>query len=207
VSTSQPGASPSASLAKLPAEGSSVDAGTYAPKGSRDVASVTIPECCWVVAADIPDLLFFDHAGPAGAGNALGVGIAHITVVYTGDCATNATRLIGEGPQGLVDWVQSAPQFKATDPHAVLNLGLSGIEIEATVLAPPVGSSCSQRSATLWAVGSGSWEPNIGTHIRFEAMEAGSRTLTIVYAAADAAGLSYARGIGAGLLGSMVLRN
>jgi class 3 adenylate cyclase len=206
-STSQLAASPSVLLAQLPANGSSVDAGTYAPNGNRDVVSVTIPECCWKVAADIPDLLFFGHAGAVGTGSGFGVGIAHITVVYTGDCETDATRLIGEDPQGLVDWVQSAPQFDATNPHAVLNLGLSGIEIEATVLAPPAGSSCSQRSATLWAVGSGSWDPNIGTHIRFEAMEAGSRTLTIVYAAADAAGLSYARGVGAALLGSMVLRN
>jgi class 3 adenylate cyclase len=206
-STSQPAASPSVVLAQLPADGSSVDAGTYAPKRNLDVVSVTIPECCWTMAADIADLLFFNHAGAPGAGHAVGVGIAHITVVYTGGCENATTRLVGDRPQDLVDWVQTAPQFDASDPHPVIDLGLSGIAIEATVLGLPAGSLCSQRSAKLWGVGSGFWEPNIGSHIRFEALADGSRTMTIVYAAADAAGLSYAKAVGTSLLGSIVLRN
>jgi class 3 adenylate cyclase len=206
-STSQLAASPSVLLKQLPADGSSVDAGTYAPRRNRDVVSVTIPQCRWTMAADIPDLLFFNHAGAPGTGNAVGVGIANITVVYTGGCENDATRLIGDRPQDLVDWVQSAPQFDASDPHAVNDLGLSGIGIEATVLAPPAGSFCSQKSAALWGVGSGSWEPNVGSHILFEALDDGSRTMTIVYFAADAAALSYAKSVGASLINSFVLRN
>jgi class 3 adenylate cyclase len=205
--TSQSGAAPSLVLARLPAGGASVDAGTYSPNGNRDVVSVTIPACCWTVAADIADLLFFNHAGAPGAGHAIGVGIAHITVVYTGGCENGATRLVGDGPQGLVDWVETAPQFDASDPHPVIDLGLSGIAIEATVLASPGGSLCSQRSAKLWGVGSGFWEPDVGSHIRFEALADGPRTMTIIYFAADAAALSYSKEVGASLLGSLVLRN
>jgi class 3 adenylate cyclase len=205
-STGQLTSSPSG-LPLLPADGSSIDAGTYAPRRNLDVASVTIPECCWRMRADIADLLYFDHAGAPGAGQAVGVGIAHITVVSTGGCEDSATQLLGDRPQDLVHWVQTAPQFSASDPQTVIALGLSGNAIEATVVALPGGSLCSQTSARLWGIGSGFWEPNIGSHIRFEAVADGSRTLTIVYFAADAAALSYAKSVDAALVNSIVLRN
>jgi hypothetical protein len=147
------------------------------------------------------------YSGPLVLWARVGAGIAHITVVYTNGCDNAPTRLIPDTPKGLIDWVQSAPQLDASEAHTVNDLGLAGIAIEATVLVPPAGYVCSQQHATLWGLGSGSWQPNIGDHILFEAMEDGSRTLTIVYAAADEAALSYAKSIGAGLLDSFVLRN
>jgi len=56
-------------------------------------------------------------------------------------------------------------------------------------------------------VGSGSWSPKFGTHILFEALDDGSRTITVVYAAEDAEGLAYAKTVGPSLIDSMVLRN
>jgi class 3 adenylate cyclase len=207
-STSQLAASPSVLVQQLPKEGLSVDPGTYAPNRNRDVVSVTIPECCWTLAVDIADLLYFDHPGAPSTGNAFEVGIAHVTVVYTDGCENDATRLVGDGPQGLVDWVQTAPQLDASDPHPVIEAGLSGIAIEATVVAPPAGSPCSQAGrAALWGVGSGSWTPNVGSHIRFDALDDGSRTMTIVYFAASATALSYGESVGPSLLDSIVLRN
>jgi hypothetical protein len=191
----------------LPSDGSSVDAGTYAPKRNRDVVSVAIPECCWKVAADNADILFLEHAGAPGTGSSVGVGIADITVVYTGGCDNAPTRLIGDRPQDLIDWVQSTPQLDASDPRAVIDLGRHGIGIEATVLAPPTGDRCSRTHATLWGVAGGSWGPNIGTHFFLEALDNGSRTLTLVYAAADEAALSYAESLGVPVVDSMVLRN
>jgi class 3 adenylate cyclase len=198
---------PSVLLQKLPEDGNSVDAGTYAPKHNRDVVSVTIPECCWLMTADTADLLFFGHKGAPGTGSSVGVGIAHITVVYTTGCNNGPTRVIGDKTQDLVDWVQSAPQFDASEAHTVIDLGLSGIAVEATVLAPPAGYSCEQTTATLWGVGTSYWQPNVGDHIRFEALEDGSRTMTVVFAASDAEALSYAKSVGASLVDSMVLRN
>jgi len=205
--TDQPAASPSVLLQTLPVDGSSVDKGIYAPRHNRDVVSVNIPACCWQLQADTPDLLFFAHAGAPDPLNGVGAGIAHITVVYTGGCDNAPTRVIPDTPQALIDWVQSAPQLDAAEAHTVNDLGLAGIAVEATVLAPPAGESCSLYHATLWGVGTASWQPNIGDHILFEAMEDGARTITIVYAADDAAGLLYVKGIGASLIHSIVLRN
>lgn len=205
-STSQLAGSPSGLLEQLPNEGSSVDVGTYAPNRNRDVASVTIPECCWNVTRDAEDLLLFEHAGAPGTGSAIGVGVVHITVVYTGGCGTDPTRLIGDRPQDLVAWVQSTPQLDASEPRSVIDLGRSGIGIEATVLAPPTGK-CQADYAWLWGAGGTSWQPNVGTHILFEALDDGSRTITVVFVAADAAALSYAQSVGRSLLESVVLRN
>jgi class 3 adenylate cyclase len=215
-------ASPAASsglLAQLPNEGSRVDVGTYAPNRNRDVTSVSITECCWYVTADWEDLLLFDHAGAPGTGSAIGVGVGHITVVYTGGCFIDPTRLIGDHPQDLVDWVQSTPQLDASEPRSVIDLGRSGIEIEATVLPPPADKCVSPYqfyrgvggafadNAFLWGVGGTSWNPNVGTHILFEALDDGSRTITVVFVAADAPALSYAQSVGRSFLESIVLRN
>jgi class 3 adenylate cyclase len=206
-------ASPSGLLQKLPQDGgirgpaadagSLVDPGTYAPNRNRDVASVTISECCWKITSDWEDFLFFTHA--SAPANPFGVGVAHITVVYTGGCASDPTRIIGDSPQDLIDWVQSAPQLDASEPRTVVDLGRSGIAIEATVLAPP--GTCHENVAWLWGVGTTSWYPTIGTDILFEALDDGSRTITVVFAAADAEALSYAKGVGRGLIDSIVLRN
>lgn len=215
-SSSQLAGSPSVLLAQLPNEGSSVDVGTYAPNRNRDVASVSIPECCWLVTTDREDLLLFNRAGAPGTGSAIGVGVGHITVVYTGGCGTDPTRLIGDRPQDLVDWVQSTPQLDASEPRSVLDLRRSGIGIEATVLAPPEDKCPFQfyRSgranfdyAFLWGVGGTSWGPEVGTHILFEALDDGSRTITVVFVAADAAALLNAQSVGRGLVDSILLRN
>ena len=207
ASGSQVAALPSGVLKTLPNKGTSVDVGTYAPKNYPDVASVTVSECCWQVSVDQPDLLYFGHAGAPGTGTGIGVGVADITVVYTGGCEDAPTRLIGNSPGEFAAWVQSAPQLDASEPHSVLALGLHGIEIEATVLPNPIGPTCSRLSAELWGVGSGSWSPDFGTHILFEALDDGSRTITVVYAAEDAEGLAYAKTVGPSLIDSMVLRN
>jgi class 3 adenylate cyclase len=215
-SSSQLAGSPSVLLAQLPNVGSSVDVGTYTPNRNRDVASVTIAECCWNVAADSEDLLLFNHAGAPGTGSAIGVGVGHITVVYTGGCDTDPTRLIGDRPQDLVDWVQSTPQLDASDPRSVIDLRRSGIGIEATVLAPPFDKCPNQfyRSghseadvAFLWGVGGTSWNPIVGTRILFEALDDGSRTITVVFVASNAEALSYTQRVGRGLIDSIVLRN
>jgi class 3 adenylate cyclase len=222
-SGSQLAGSSSGVLAQLPNEGSRVDVGTYAPNRNRDVNSVSIPECCWYVAADWEDFLLFDHAGVGDTGSAISVGVGHITVVYTGGCRTDPTRLIGDDPRDLVNWVQSTPQLDASEPRSVIDLGRSGIGIEATVLPPPAdrcpqqlrhqihGVCCTQADYDyLWGVGGTSWQPVAGTHILFEALDDGSRTITVVFVAADAAALSYAQSVGSvgrSLLESTVLRN
>jgi class 3 adenylate cyclase len=211
-SGSQLAASPSV-LQKLPileckyAAGAScgklVDPGTYAPNSNRDVASVTIPECCWLLKADKEDILFFQHA--SAPANPFGVGVAHITVVYTGGCPSDPTRIIGDRPQDLIDWVQSAPQLEPSEPRSVVDLSRSGIGIEATVLAP--AGTCGKDSAWLWGVEGTSWQVTVGTHVLFEALDDGSQTITVVFAASGAQALSYGRGVGRGLIDSIVLRN
>ena len=212
-STSQLAGAPSGTLQKLPRDGgpagpaadtgSLIDPGTYAPNRNRDVASVTIQECCWKMTADWEDLLFFTHA--SAPANPFSVGIAHITVVYTGGCASDPTQIIGDRPQDLIDWVQSAPQLDASQPRSVVALGRSGIRIEATALAP--AGTCETDRAWLWGVGGGSWWVPPGTHVLFEALDDGPQTMTIVYVASDAGSLSYAQGVGSGLMDSIVLRN
>jgi class 3 adenylate cyclase len=213
--SSGPSGSQPSVLARLPNEGSPVDPGTYAPNRNRDVTSVTIPERGWDVTSDWEDLLLFGHAGAPGTGSAIGVGIGHITVVYTGGCGSDPTRVIGDRPQDLIDWVQSTPQLDASEPRSVVDLGRSGIGIEATVLAPPADKCPYQfyRSGRayfdntfLWGVGGTSWNPIVGTHILFEALDDGPRTITVVFVAADAAALSYVQDVGRSILKSIVLR-
>jgi class 3 adenylate cyclase len=195
-------ASPSMPIERLP-PGGLVQPGTYAPNRNRDVASVTVAEADWVLAADSEDLLFFEKLGVGG------VGPARISVVYTGPCRDDPTRLIGDRPGDLIEWVQSTPQLEASQPRSVTDLGRSGIAIEATVRPHP-GDACeggSPPSAYLWGVSGGSWSPNVGTRILFEALDDGPRTLTVVFAAADATALrTFELGPGGDLLKSMVLR-
>jgi hypothetical protein len=207
VSSSQLAASPSVLLQTLPNVGSSVDVGSYVPNHFRDVTSVAVSKCCWRVAADVEDLLYFEHAGLPGAGSAVGAGVARITVVYTAGCFTDPTQVIGDSPQDFIQWVQAAPQLHASDPRDAIDLGLHGIRIEATVVAAPTASWYCQRHVSLWGVAGGSWEPNAGTHILFEALDEGSKTITVVFAAPDAAGLSYAESLSGSLIKSFVLRN
>jgi class 3 adenylate cyclase len=190
-------------------DGYAIKPGTYAPSHNRDVASITIPECCWYFLADVEDLLFFEHPGPPGTGGGsdVGVGVAHITVVYTGGCENDPTRIIGDRPQDLIDWVESAPQLQASEPHAVVDLARDGIGIEATVVFPPTDTCQFLGTAWLWGVGGSAWHPTVGRHLLFEALDDGARTITVVFDAANAAGLSYAQTVSRSLLDSMVLRN
>ena len=167
------------------------------------MASVTVSAVGWTLAADAEDLLFFEK--PAGVS---GVGPARISVVYSGPCALDPTRLIGDRPKDLIDWVQSTPQLDASQPRSVTDLGRSGIGIEATVRTLPAGAcGGATRRAWLWGVSGGSWSPNTGTRILFEALDDGPRTLTIVFAAPNADELStFELGIGRDLLASIVLR-
>jgi hypothetical protein len=100
--------------------------------------------------------------------------------------------------------VQSAPQFEASLPKAVVELGRSGIGIEATVRPNPVGT-CAAGSARLWGVGGTVWSPNTGDAILFEALDDGARTLTVVFAANTAGELVASEGPGRRLLGGIVL--
>jgi len=108
----------------------------------------------------------------------------------------------------LISWVQSTPQLDASEPHSVVDLGRSGVAIEATVRANP--SPCPGRApadARLWEVNGGSWTAGPGTRILFEALEDGPRTLTVVFSAQDADALSsFKIGSGRQLLDSIVLR-
>jgi len=210
------GPSGSQPLARLPNEGSRIEVGTYAPNRNRDVASVSIPETGWDVTSDREDLLLFGHAGAPGHGRAMSVGVGHITVVYTGGCRADPKKLIGDSPRDLVKWVRSTPQLDASEPRSANDLRRSGVGIEATVLAPPADKCFYQfyrsgrafaDNAFLWDVGGASWNPNVGTHILFEALDDGPRTITVVFVAADTAALSYAQDVGQSLLDSIVLRN
>src|SRR5439155_7529301 len=145
---SQLDASTSGVLPRLPI--GLIPPGTYAPNVNRDVASVTISEPGWRVAADWADLLFL------GQSSSSGVGVARITVVYTGPCPDDPTRVIGDRPQDLIAWVQSAPQFDASLPTAVVELGRAGIGIEATV-RPDTPDTCAAGQALLWGVGGTVW--------------------------------------------------
>jgi len=207
-SASQIAASPSVLIGKLPEQGQ-VSPGTYAPNLNRVVASVTVSGSGWNVAADDEALLFFDK--PSLPGTA-GVGVARIFVVYMGGCPADPTRTIGDTPKDLIDWVQSAPQFDASEPRPVIELGRNGIAIEATVLAPPSGCGGTparpglKANVWLWGIGSGSWSPHEGTRVVFEALEDGSRTLTAVFTADTAAELAAEATASRELLDGFVLR-
>jgi class 3 adenylate cyclase len=207
-SASQIAASPSVLIGELPNEGTVVPPGTYAIHHFPGVASVTISEevdqSQWKVAADNEGLLYFEKPIPPGRA---GVGLARILVVWTGGCFSDPTRTIGDRPQDLINWVQSAPQFDASEPYAVTDLGLIGIGIEATVLGAPAGSLCEGNEVWLWGVGGGYWNPREGTRIVFEALDDGSRTLTVVFVATNAAELQSAKAASRDLLESMVLQN
>jgi len=139
------------------------------------------------VAADVADLLYFEK--PLGIS---GAGLARINVVYTGPCASDPTRLIGDRPGDFIDWVQSSPQFDASQPRSVVDLGLYGIGIDATV-RPIEASTCGTftTGATLWQIGDGgAWTPDTGSRISFEALDDGARTLTLVEASVDVEWLS-----------------
>jgi class 3 adenylate cyclase len=202
-SASQLAGSPSVLIEGLPGVGALVHPGNYAPNRNRDVASVTVSEPGWTLAADAEDLLFFEK--PVGVS---GVGPARISVVYSGPCRDDPTRLIGDRPKDLIEWVQSTPQLDASQPRSVTDLGRSGIGIEATVRPLPAGACRSEITrAFLWGVSGGSWSPNTGTRILFEALDDGPRTLTIVFAAPNADVLStFEKGLGRDLLASIVLR-
>jgi class 3 adenylate cyclase len=200
-SASQLAGSPSVVIERLPDTNRSVRPGIYAPNRNRDVASVTVSEPGWTLAGDAEDLLVF--ANQEGA-----VGLARISVVYSGPCEDDPTRIIGDRPRHLIEWVQSTPQLDASQPWAVTDLGRSGIGIEATVRPIPAGA-CGRdsRNAWLWGVSGGSWGPSTGTRILFEALEDGPRTLTIVFAAPNAEALAtFETGPGRDLLTSIVLR-
>jgi class 3 adenylate cyclase len=196
ASASQVAASPSGGIARLPI--GLIPLGTYAPTVNRDVASVTIAEPGWRVVVDWADLLYFSQS------SASGIGVGRITVVYTGPCPDDPTRLLGDRPQDLIAWVQSAPQFEASLPTAVIELGRSGIGIDATVRPNPVGT-CAAGSARLWGVGGTVWSPNTGDAILFEALDDGPRTLTVVFAANTAGELVASEGPGRRLLGGIVI--
>jgi class 3 adenylate cyclase len=206
VASSQPSANaPSGRIAQLPQDLRTLDPGTYVPNHNRIVASVTIPESGWKVAADTEDLLVFERS--AASGGIVGVGVAHITVVYTAGCSTDPTQVIGDSPRELINWVQGAPQLDASELGAAIDLGRSGIGIEAAVLAPPAGSMCGPARAWLWGIAGGAWTPNAGTHIRFEALDDGARTITVVLYADNADDLLFVRGESRNLLDSIILRN
>jgi class 3 adenylate cyclase len=214
ASTSPLGASPSGVLARLPTPSAhTILPGTYAPNLNRDVASVTLAEPGWMLQADAEDLLYFRiwQTAPSGGLETLaGVGLARIAVVHTGPCPDDPTRLIGDRPQDLIEWVQSAPQFDPSQPRSVVDLGRSGIGIEATVRAPPAGGCAGQdpSSVWLWGVSGGSWAPNanVGLRILFEALEDGPRTLTVVYTGRADVLPTFETGLGRRLLASILLR-
>ena len=198
-SASQVVASPSGGIQPLPI--GVIPPGTYAPTFNRDVASVRISDPGWREVADKADLLFF------GQSSSSGVGVARITVVYTGPCPDDPTRLLGDSQQDLIAWVQSAPQFEASLPTAVVELGLSGIGIEATVRPNPPGACVGgdQAQAWLWGIGGSTWHPNTGDSILFEALDDAGRTLTVVFAADSSGELLASEGPGRRLLGGIVL--
>jgi class 3 adenylate cyclase len=228
--SSQLGASPSDVLARLPALSANarirgfgfggnhqpVPVGTYAPNVNRDVASVTVsdPDSPWWLAADTEDLLFFGAytSAPAGSlSSQVGVVIARISVVYTGPCRSDATKLIGDRPTDVISWVQSTPQFDAYGPRSVIDLGRSGISIEATVRRPPIGECAEGNGSSVWLFGisGGSWSPDASTRMLFEALDDGAGTITVVFATAtDDADIlrSLATGLGRRLVDGIVLR-
>jgi hypothetical protein len=163
--------------------------------------------------AEAEDLLYFriwTTAPSGGIQTRAGVGLARISVVYTGPCPDDPTRLIGDRPQDLIEWVQSAPQFEASQPRSVIDLGRSGIGIEATVRPPPSGGCAGQNPSTvwLWGVSGGSWNPNanVGLRVLLEALEDGPRTLTVFYTGRAEVLPAFETGLGRRLLASIVLR-
>jgi class 3 adenylate cyclase len=213
ASASQVAASPSGGLARLPGVSAhTIPTGTYAPNLNRDVAAVTLADPGWTLQADAEDLLYFRiWATPPSGGleTMAGVGLARISVVYTGPCPDDPTRLLGDRPQDLIEWVQSAPQFEPSQPRSVIDLGRSGIGIEATVRPPPTGGCAGQNpsSVWLWGVSGGSWTPNanVGLRVLFEALEDGPRTLTVVYTGRADVLPAFETGLSRRLLQSIVL--
>lgn len=213
ASASQLAASPPVGIERLPRPSAhTVPPGIYAPNFNRDVASLTLSDPGWFLEADAEDLLYFRiwSTAPSGGLQTLaGVGLARVSVVYTGPCPDDPTRLIGDRPQDLIAWVQSTPQLEPSEPRSVIDLGRSGIGIEATVRPPPTGGCAGQNpsSVWLWGVSGGSWSPNanVGLRILFEALEDGPRTLTVVYTGRADVLPAFETGLGRRLLGSMIL--
>jgi class 3 adenylate cyclase len=211
-STSQLASSPSVVIEQLPEVRQVVPPGTYMPNHNLDVASVTVSkevsQSHWSVAVDAVDVLWFQKPSPP-AGSA-GVALARITVVYAGGCASDQRPIIGDRPQDLINWVRLAPQFDPSEPSSVVDLGRSGIGIEATVLAPPAGTCKDQPSGTnsvfLWGLGGSPYALRAGSRILFEALEDGARTLTVVFEADNATELASEHDASVELLKSMVLQ-
>lgn len=209
--SSQPAASRSGLIQPLPEVRDVISPGTYAPNHNRDVASVTVSKEVgkseWWVAVDSEDVLWFQKSSPPGTA---GVALARIVVVYMGGCASDPTRIIGDRPQDLINWVQSAPQFNASEPRSVVDLGRSGIGIEATVLGPPAGKCggypYAPKNVFLWGLGASPYAFQAGSRILFEALDDGSRTLTVVLEADNATELASERDASTALLSSIVLR-
>ena len=184
--------------------------GTYAPNRNQEVASVTISsepgQSHWWVAVDTEDVLWFEKPSPPGTA---GVALARITVVYKGGCESDGTRTIGDRPQDLIDWVQTAPQFDESQPSSAVDLGRSGIAIGATVLIPPAGTCTGNPNRTnvfLWSLGGSPFALRAGSRILFEALDDGSRTLAVVFEAQNATELASERAASAALLSLMVLQ-
>ena len=95
------------------------------------MASITVPkeqDYPWQVLWDAEDTLWFEKPSPGAAG----ILITRIAVVYEGGCESDRKRTIGDRPQDLINWVQSAPQFDTSEPGSAVRLGRS-----ASVSKPP----------------------------------------------------------------------
>ena len=207
-SASEPASSSSPLIGQLPVDRRTIAPGTYAPNRNKDVVSVTVSkeldQSHWWVVADTEDVLWFERPIPPGTA---GVALARISVVYKTGCKSDGTQIIGGSPTDLIDWVQSAPQFDASELGSATALGRYGIGIEATVVAPPAGS-CQDRTTNVlvWSLGESTYVLRAGSRILFEALNDGSRTLAVVFSADNATELTAARDASENLLNSMVLQ-
>ena len=183
-----------------------VPPGSYRPNLNRDVATIAVGDPGWFLGADQADYLRFEYATRGTRDIAGRLSLARIAVTYAGGCANDPTELIGNQPGDLIRWIQAAPQLKASAPHAVSDLGRSGVAIEATV-QPLVAGSCTMRTdgIRLWQEGSTQIQMLPGKVFEIEALDDGGRTLVVVFVANDRAALSVFEIPARRLLASVVL--
>ena len=214
ATTSPAAGGPSASVQRLPIIPNSLDMppppvppGSYLPNANLDVATIDIADPGWFLGADQADYLRLEYS-TLGTRDIVGrLSIARIAVTYAGGCANDPTELIGSQPGDLIRWVQSAPQLKASTPHAVSDLGRSGVAIEATV--QPLGTgTCTKRTdgVRLWQESGTPIQMVPGKVFEIEALDDGGRTLAVVFVANDPAALSVFEQPARRLLASIALR-
>jgi len=98
--------------------------GTYHLTAFKPAVTFSVTGVGWSAVEDRPDT--FQLVRP-GKGYLIG---AYIQVVYTGPCVDSGTRLLDQTPHALVQWLQSTPYLRVSDPQPVTVGGYTGLSVE-----------------------------------------------------------------------------